>query len=157
MKLPRAWRDWLATQNTLTLATTNADGSPHACDLFYALGDDAVLYFLSDPKTRHVQNLSRDPRVSATVRGAARDWQEIRGVQLVGVATRVDDERERARAFAHYVARYPFVRQWLAAPDALGRFIERLGVIDLYKITPRWVRWMDNAAEFGHKEEIEFA
>jgi len=78
MELPAALRDFIAAQNTLTLATANTDGSPHACDLFYAFADDAF-YFLSDPKTRHIQNLARAPRASATIHGAAQGWQDIRG------------------------------------------------------------------------------
>lgn len=144
---------FLAAQTTLTLATMNADGSPYACDVFYVQGDDSSLYFLSDPKTAHIQNLQRAPRVSATVHGALRGWQEIRGAQIVGVGARVSDAAERARAFDLYVTKYPFVRQWLPSADALGKAMEKVGVVELYKITPRWMRWIDNAQGFGHKEE----
>ena len=71
--------------------------------------DDAC-YFLSDPTTRHVQNLAREPRVSATIHGASQGWQDIRGVQIVGIAARVDARAESARAFAQYLAKYAFVR-----------------------------------------------
>jgi len=144
---------FLAAQTTLTLATANADGSPHACDVFYAPGDDSSLYFLSDSKTTHIQNLERTPRVSATVHGASRGWENIRGAQMVGEAARVEDAAERTRAFDLYLARYPFVRQWLPSVDALGRAIEKIGVVELYRISPRWMRWIDNAQGFGHKEE----
>jgi uncharacterized protein YhbP (UPF0306 family) len=33
--------------------------------------------------------------------------------------------------------------------------IKNIGVVDLYKIAPRWMRWIDNAQGFGHKEEFE--
>ncbi|MCI0475968.1 MAG: pyridoxamine 5'-phosphate oxidase family protein, partial [Anaerolineales bacterium] len=85
---------FLVAHNTLTLATTNDDGSPYACDLFYARGGDAF-YFLSDPASRHVQNLVREPRVSATIHGNAQGWQDIRGVQIVGAAARVENRAER--------------------------------------------------------------
>ncbi len=158
----RPYADFLAAQTTLTLATTNGDGSPHTCDLFYARddvrGDDArgaesPFYFLSDPATRHIENLVREPRISATIHGAVRGWQEIRGVQVVGQATRADDAAERARAFDVYLAKYPFVRQWLPTVDALGNKHPQFGVVELYKLTPRWLRWIDNAQGFGHKQE----
>lgn len=153
IELPGAMRDFLAAQTTLTLATTNADGSPHACDLFYAR-DDSAFYFLSDPKTRHIQNLTREPRVSATVHAVSRGWQEIRGAQIAGSAMQVDDATERARAFETYIGKYPFVRQWLTSAKVLGKAHAKLGVTELYKITPRWMRWIDNAQGFGHKEEF---
>ncbi len=76
------WREFVSRQNTLTLATTNADGSPHACDLFFT-HEDSTFYFLSDPKTRHV-NFLRDARVSATIHGASQGWQDIRGAKSSG-------------------------------------------------------------------------
>ena len=144
---------FLADQTTLTLATTNADGSVHACDVFYAQDGDLALYLLSDPKTQHIQNMLRTPRVSATVHGASRGWENIRGAQLVGDAERVSDTAERVRAFGLYTAKYPFVRQWLASTNDLGQAIKMVGTVDLYKLKPHWLRWIDNTQGFGHKEE----
>jgi hypothetical protein len=121
--------------------------------VFYAHDSDLALYFLSDPKTQHIQNIERSPRVSATIHGTSRGWESIRGAQIVGDAARVGDTAERVRAFGLYAAKYPFVRQWLASADALGQAIKAIGAIELYKITPRWTRWIDNAEGFGHKEE----
>jgi flavin prenyltransferase len=144
---------FLSEQTTLTLATTNADGSAHSCDVFYAQGGDSSLYLLSDPKTQHIQNILRSPRFSATVHAASRGWENIRGAQMVGVAERVSDAAERIRAFGFYVNKYPFVRQWLGSPDDLGRAIKMIGTVDLYKLRPRWWRWIDNTQGFGYKEE----
>ena len=154
MELSAASRDFIAAQNTLTLATTNADGSPHACDLFYAFAGD-VFYFLSDPKTRHIQNLARAPRASATLHGVSQGWQDIRGVQISGASVRVDDLAERARAFAHYLVKYAFVREMLPRVELLGHAHEIFGVVDLYKLTPRWLRWIDNTQGFGYKETVQ--
>lgn len=147
------WREFVSTQNTLTLATMNVDGSPHVCDLFFA-HDGAVFYFLSDPKTRHVQNFLRDARVSATIHGASTGWQEIRGVQIVGAAMRVEHAIERTRAYELYVRKFSFVRPWLTSVDALGKIHATLGVIEVYKIVASWLRWIDNARGFGFKEEF---
>ena len=149
------WREFVSKQNTLTLATTNADGSPHACDLFFA-HEGSAFYFLSDPKTRHVQNLLRDARVSATIHGTSQGWQDIRGLQIVGQVSSVEQTIERARGFALYIGKFPFVASWLTSVEALGRAHEKLGVIELYKINVRWMRWINNAQEFGHKEEFNF-
>lgn len=150
MRLPKDVREFLAAHNTLTLATVNADGTPHACDLFYAQVG-TTFYFLSDPKTRHSQNLAREPRVSVTIHGVACGWQEIRGVQMVGVAQRVAHRAERVRAFAAYVRKYAFVRTMLPRVEMLGRVHPTFGVVELYKIVPRWVRWIDNTRGWGYK------
>ncbi len=147
------WREFVSRQNTLTLATTNADGSPHACDLFFT-HEESTFYFLSDPKTRHVQNFLRDARVSATIHGASQGWQDIRGAQIIGQVSRVEQTIERARGYTLYVGKFPFVASWLTSVKALGQAHEKLGVIELYKINARWMRWIDNTREFGYKEEI---
>lgn len=155
MKLPNALRDFLAAQTTLTLGTINLDHSPYLCDLFYAHDSMLSFYFLSDPRTQHAQNLTRTPKVSATVHQSATDWQTIRGVQMIGEAMRVNDA-ERERGFEIYLAKFPFVRQWLPSVETLGQMHKLFGMIELYQITPRWLRWIDNTQGFGHKEEFAF-
>lgn len=150
-----AVREFLAAQTTLTLATVGVDGSPYATDLFYVQAGDSPFYFLSDPKTQHIQNLTHDPRVSATVHGTSQGWQDIRGVHLTGTAARVHDTSERARGYALYVARYVFVSQWIRSVSMLGQVHKQLGLVELYKITPHHMRWIDNTQGFGHKEEWE--
>ena len=154
IELPASLREFISAQNTLTLATLNADGTPHACDLFYAHADDLTFYFLSDPKTAHIRNLEREPRVSAALHGASRGWQEIRGVQVGGTARRVAQLGERARGYSLYIAKFAFVSQWLPTVGALGQLHKSLGVVELYQIAPHWVRWIDNTQGFGHKEEF---
>jgi uncharacterized protein YhbP (UPF0306 family) len=154
MEVSAALRDFIAAQNTLTLATTNVDSSPHACDLFYTFVEDAF-YFLSDPKTRHIQNLAHEPHASATIHGVSQGWQDIRGVQIIGIAARVDGLAERTRAFAQYLVKYAFVREFLPSVGTLGHAHDIFGVVDLYKLTPRWLRWIDNTQGFGYKETIE--
>lgn len=155
MKVPDSLHHFLAEQTTLTLGTINPDHSPYLCDLFYAHDLASSFYFLSDPRTQHVQNLARTPKVSATVHQAVKDWQAIRGVQIIGEAMWVNDA-ERARGFEIYLAKFPFVREWLPSMDRLGQAHPLFGVIELYKIVPRWLRWIDNTQGFGHKEEVEF-
>jgi uncharacterized protein YhbP (UPF0306 family) len=152
--LSRRLNSYLDRQTTLTLATLSEDGTPHACDLFYVQTRDLVFYFLSDAKTRHVQNLLLRPRVAATIHGLSRGWEDIRGVQIEGQAERVTGGEERAGALAAYLIKYAFVRRWLTGVEQLGVPVKGLGTIELFKIHPRWVRFVDNSLGFGHKEEM---
>ncbi len=152
--LQRRVTAFLDGQSTLTLATISEDGTPYACDLFYVHTRDLTLYFLSDPKTQHVRNLLRAPRVSATIHRQSRGWEEIRGMQIVGEAGPIVPVTERASAFALYVIKYGFVKQWLTGVDRLGIPLEGLGTAEMYKIKPTWVRFTDNSLGFGHKDEM---
>jgi uncharacterized protein len=144
--LTQTIHNFLATHNTLSLAMTGAEGQPHACALFYAAGLDLTLYFLSDPKTDHARFIEAGAQVAATIEANNQDWNSICGLQLHGFASpcREADEKKTARAI--YAARYPFVAkaETLAAPLARACY---------YRITPSWIRLIDNTRGFGHKEE----
>ena len=29
--------------------------------------------------------------------------------------------------------------------------------LKMYRITPKWIRWIDNSVSFGHKEDFDLA
>jgi uncharacterized protein YhbP (UPF0306 family) len=138
-------RAFLASHTAMTLATTGPDGAPHATDVYYAETGDLGLYFVSIPGSRHARNLAHDPRVAATVHADSTRWRDIRGVQLEGICSRVTDE-ERGAAWARYTAKFSFVLADAALAGALQK-------VDMYRVTPHWLRWIDNAAGLGHNLE----
>ena len=139
------FRAFLAAHNTLTLATIGPEGQPHACALFYAAAPDFALYFLSESKTRHAQHIGDGAQVAATIETNNQDWKSIRGLQLHGWAQPCRGSDEQT-ARATYAVRFPFVAkaETLAGPLAKASY---------YKITPDWMRLIDNTQGFGHKEE----
>ena len=145
---------YLAAHNTVALATAQ-DGVPWASTVFYAnLGTD--LYFLSEPKTRHCQNLLADARVAGTINEDYRDWQQIKGIQLEGHATEVTGKLELARALAAYLGKYPFVKQFLSP----GQFLQGVQIagksfdIRLWCLRPDRLYYLDNARGFSNRQEL---
>lgn len=138
-------RAFLAERRVLTLASIGPDGSPQAANLYYAETDDVTLYFVSIPGSRHAHNVARDPRVAATIHADSTQWRDIRGVQLEGTCVRVTGA-DRAVAWARYCAKFPFV----LADATLARALEK---VDIYRIKPKWLRWIDNTAGLGHNQE----
>jgi uncharacterized protein YhbP (UPF0306 family) len=136
---------FLAERRTLTLATISPGGEPRAADLYYAEADDLALYFVSLAGSRHVANVARDPRVAATVHADSTRWRDIRGLQLEGTCARVAGA-ERAKAWARYTAKFPFVMADAALASALQK-------VSMYRITPHWLRWIDNTLGLGHNQE----
>ena len=141
---------YLAAHNTLTLATA-CDGAPWANALFYA-NDGWTLYFVSDPTTRHVDHLRHNARVAATIQDDHRDWRTIQGVQLEGRCDEITNPVESARALAVYAAKFLFVKDLLGAPQEIGAAMSKAR---WHKITPTWIRLIDNTRGLGHKEEID--
>lgn len=146
--------EFLARHTTLTLATIGPEG-PQAAALFYAHDAALNLYFLSALSSRHARNLAADPRCAATIQADGQDWRQITGLQIEGVAQAISSPEEWAIAYEVYRAKFPFVGDaWqgkgisaltLSGPLARSRF---------YRLTPHWVRLIDNARGFGHKDEL---
>ncbi len=138
-------RAFLAGRNTLTLATLGPGGDPQAANLYYAETDDLALYFVSIPGSRHAANVARYPRVAVTIHADTSRWRDIRGLQLEGTCDLVTGA-ERASAWARYTAKFPFILSDAALARALGK-------VSVYRITPQWLRWIDNTAGLGHNQE----
>ena len=146
--LTEAWRskiaDFLAQRIALTVSTVSPNGSPRAADVYFCSDANLNLYFYSDPASRHSRNIARDPRVAAAGRIESMDWREIKGVQLEGEAVRVDDLDERQAAWRMMCDKFPFYESFT---DVVTR-------LEIYRITPKWMRWLDNSTSFGYKEDF---
>jgi PPOX class probable F420-dependent enzyme len=79
----------LAGSHKLQLATINRDGTPHLVTMFYVMlgGRIAFWTYRSSQKAR---NLARNPRVTCLVE-TGEEYFELRGVQVVGTARRIED------------------------------------------------------------------
>ena len=147
-------RDYLARHNTVSLATTGPEGV-WAATVFYA-SVGFTLYFLSEPTTRHVQDLLANPSVAATVNEDYHDWQEIKGIQMVATCREVRGKVELARALAVYVKKYPFVAQFLSPGQLLRgvRVGSRALDVRCYRLTPTRLLYLDNERGFSNRQEI---
>jgi len=135
--------DFLFAHNTLTLATVGGDG-PHAAALFYAYTPDLTLIFLSEPDTLHARHIGQGAPVAVTIQADGQDWRRITGLQMHGVARPAGESARKV-----YLARFPFI----VRTEILTRALKN---IRFYKLTPQWIRLIDNRLGFGHKQEWHF-
>lgn len=141
----------LARCRTASLASVDAHGRPHAANVQYAFDDRLNLYFVSSPDAAHSRHIAQNPAVALTVYD--HDDAEpatLRGLQLHARAAAITDAVERAKALALYTARFPF----LATDPTLGAAVEKQS---FYKLTPTWLRLIDNRRGFGWKCEMDLA
>jgi len=141
---------YLVRHTTLSLATCH-DGEPWSTDLFYASDDSCQLYFVSDVATWHCQHIAANPLVSVSISGECSDWKEIKGLQLVGVAG-VVSKSDRGGVIETYLAKFPALKKLHQASEILRLFRES----SFYRISPEWIRLIDNSKGFGHKDEVTF-
>lgn len=85
---------------TGSLATVNADGSPHVSFVTFATRPDASPLFLFSTLSAHTKNLGRDSRMALLASSRPRlegDPLDNARVTLIGRAARSDDAADRAR------------------------------------------------------------
>ena len=149
---------FLDAHTTLTLATVTEDGQPQAAALFFthsrAADGGLTFYFLSDLTSRHCLNLARQPLCAATIQADAQDWREIRGLQIEGQAEPVRG-RESARAARVYTRKFSFLGQLLHGGEGPAELATLVTRCRFYKLTPHWMRLIDNRQGVGHKLEWE--
>jgi uncharacterized protein YhbP (UPF0306 family) len=140
---------FLSKHHVLNLAY--ADGpTVGACALWFAVDEACVCYFLSSLTTRHGAALANGSQIAFTVQKDEQDWRAIQGVQGRGWCEVVPDAAH-ALAWAIYTARFPFVTQQF--PDLQAALTKT----QLWRITPAWLRLVDNTLGFGHKDELSIA
>jgi len=140
---------FLDAHHVMSLATCGTDG-PHAANVFFAR-DGFSLLWVSDPQTQHSRAVEINPLVAATVAPDYRDFDEICGVQLCGVAYRITDAAERHAARGLLEARYPFLQRQSDRPGVK----EAYDAADFYRLVPRKIVIIDNKRGFGHKDTLD--
>jgi len=140
--------DYLQRHNVLTLATSGATGV-WAAAVFY-VNDGFTFYFLSSPTSRHSRNIAAQAMVAGTIQEDYRDWPEIKGVQLEGIAVQLAGAA-RLEAMRRYAAKFPLVGNLDKAPAAV---IAALNKVVWYRLTPSRLYFIDNSRGFGHRDEI---
>ncbi len=137
---------FLREHQVLTLAVVEADGSPYAAALFYAVDEELQLYLVTDPATRHGKAMLANSSVAGTIQRDRQRWHEIQGVQFRGVCHPLEDA-SRGRAWEIYSVRFPFLQQ----PNAI--LTRELANTAMWRIDTAWIRLIDNRISFGHQEE----
>jgi PPOX class probable F420-dependent enzyme len=81
--------DFLQGRHTLNVATFNHDGTIHLVAMWYGFLDGDIV-FETFAKSQKVQNLRRNPSITVLVEDGDQ-YEELRGVELVGRAEIIDD------------------------------------------------------------------
>ena len=118
----------LESTDYCSMATVDSKGV-WSNPLYFAWDENFNLYFISQPNSRHMQNIEKDPRVSAAIYSTAQDtFGDVVGVQLSGKARILSLKDEIATAKNIYYGR----RYW-----SRGMQIPDNGE-DQYINNPKW-------------------
>ncbi|MGD2131382.1 MAG: pyridoxamine 5'-phosphate oxidase family protein [Maricaulaceae bacterium] len=129
----------------MTIATVRSDGFPQATTVSF-VHDGLTLYFGCNPVSQKARNIDREAKVSVTIDAPHSDWNEIVGLSLGGLASRVTDKDEIAKAAGLMFAKFPQVMEYVPESADDVRF---------YRIDPIAISVLDYSKGFGHCELIE--
>lgn len=135
----------------MTLATC-AGNVPWASDVYFARSGFNLIFF-SSPDSRHCRNLVANPVCAVSVHALATNWQDIRGVQMEGVAGLASATGEMVSALAAYVAKFPFARDLLAHPGEALRTAFRA---QAHIFRPIRMRYLDNRRGIGVRFSVGY-
>ena len=125
---------FLDQERVLNVATIGPSGHPHVVAMWYAMIDGGPAFW-TFAKSQKVQNVRRDPKISALVE-AGDSYSELRGVELVGTARLVEDYDAILELGRRVAAKY-------TGSDAVTEFLEaqarkRVGVVIDVERTVSW-------------------
>ncbi len=137
-------------ENVLCSISTVAPGNrAHINTAYFCFTPDLVLYFLSDPASRHCRNLDRKPSLAMTIFKSAQEWGgQDRGLQLFGSCRRTRG-RGAKEAERFYAARFSRYEKWMKGMSpAERRQAALLRSYAFYRFLPSRVKILDEK-EFG--------
>lgn len=139
---------YLEEHRVMTLATAGSQG-PWAAAVFYA-SQGFDLYFLSAKQTRHVRDLTLNPRVAAAIQEDYRDWPDIKGIQLEGVVHKLTG-KDRKEAINLYQGKFPFI---VSAGAQVQSALRR---VSWYRLAPDRLYFIDNSLGLGHRDTVDLS
>ena len=90
---------------TMVLVTNGPDGVPDPVPMWFVVDDGGTVWMRTYAKSQKVLNLERDPRFAALVETGDR-YTELRGAQLSGTVTLVEDLDRICAVFADLMVKY---------------------------------------------------
>jgi nitroimidazol reductase NimA-like FMN-containing flavoprotein (pyridoxamine 5'-phosphate oxidase superfamily) len=138
----------IASMYVCTVATCGA-GLPHAVSLLYA-HSGFHLYWLSDPTSIHSRHIDAETRtpVAAVIAAEHTDFNDIRGLQMLGFAQRLSEPKDVDEAKRLLIDRYPYLSESGARPAEITAALRRAA---FYCFSPTRITWIDNTKGLGTK------
>ena len=101
---PTEVEQFLDGRHVMNIATNGPSGHPHLVAMWFAMIDGKPVFWTFG-KAQKVLNIRRDARITALVE-TGEDYNELRGVELVGTARLVEDHAEIVRIGALVAQKY---------------------------------------------------
>jgi general stress protein 26 len=139
---------YLDTHRHCALATVGQEGGAHVSTVSY-VNQGLEIYFMTDPSSRKAKNIEACPNIAIAVTEDYLDWDEIRGIHLLGSVEWIKDEAELKKAQKMFAEKFPQVHKYLSAYGVT------IDIIPFLRITPKKIDYLDYSKGFNHWDTLE--
>lgn len=137
--------EFVKSKQTAVIATISNTGKPSAATIYFLMDEDLNLYFMTKKFARKFENLQFDHEIALVI---GIDNEPVT-VQIEGGASQIIEEKEFEQRLRQLQEK--FFRNEYVAP--LFQLASDKNELIIYKITPKWIRWLDLR---GEKKDGEF-
>ncbi len=134
-------KNFISNHNILVLGTSSND-QPHTCTVFYVTADAKTLYFKSSNDSIHANNLLVNNKVACALYDKeSSPFGEKQGVQILGVAERINTKEEANSAVELYIGTFNSPKdKFYPLEQLLGDKAKS----SMYKITVQQAKMLDS-------------
>jgi uncharacterized protein YhbP (UPF0306 family) len=141
----------LEHQRTMVLAV-NTDNVPWVAPVYYAFQSPGI-YFLSSPRSKHIQALCNCRQTAGAIYAESDRWQDIQGLQMIGYVDEVRSKRKSLDITTRYLVKFPMALDLLTSGRAK---VKALGSkVCLYVFWPTEIHCTNNTLGFGRRVQIQ--
>lgn len=105
MKLRKLIENYLKEAKMLQVATAKGN-QPWSCTVYFAFDEELNIYWISKPTRRHSEELRNNARVAGVIVLPHIPGDDVRGIQLQGVAKELTDKQEATNGMKYYAERF---------------------------------------------------
>ena len=136
--------DYLTRKKFVTLATSSPDGKPITHTLAYVnIGSD--IYVSTSDQSRKVKNIQENPNVAYSVYNETEHLDELRAVQMEGVASIVPDNDKSEEILKLLRQKFTMMENMGLDPGSI-----------IIKISPKICYFTDYIKSFGNRDKVEY-
>ncbi len=143
VEVPQNVIDYLASEQTMTLATATPSGVPYATTFLY-VSEGAAIYFWARASTTTARHIEQNPAVAFSIDSYSGDLRNVKGVQGTGECSVILSGREIARVAEMFGQRFPDLQPGTTMS------------ISFFRIVPVNLNFIDNTEEGASAPQGQF-
>lgn len=133
----------------MSLATCRPDGFPQSTTVNF-VHDQLTVYCAVGLDSQKAHNIRANGKVSATINRTKREWRELQGISIGGIATVLADPAQMRIMADRLLGRYPHLSQYIKGTNTLPWS----GMLFI-QIVPQVVSILDYRERFGHTKLVD--